>query len=124
MFNPTVFAQPTLPLLDRADHAPEHCTDDRALNVNILIRETLEGDLVARVLEFPEWVVQATNRQEAMEKMRRLIQLKLQQEEIIPLKVDLSPLKPAIHRFAGLFKDDPDFEIIHNQILTDKETIG
>jgi hypothetical protein len=136
MLNPTFLAQPPLPLLDRPNHGsdygsgycPEDGRNDRALNLNILIRETLEGDLIARVLEFQEWVVQATNRQEAIEKIRRLIRLKLQQEEIIPLKVDLSPLQPtmstSMHRFAGLFKDDPDFESIHQQILKGKaETI-
>ena len=109
------------------------------MNLNILIRETLEGHLIAKVLEFPEWVVQATNRQEAMEKIGKLIRVKLQQEEIIPLKVDLLSLQPTmqpkrqatsqttipanIHRFAGMFKDDPDFQSIHQQILKEKETI-
>jgi hypothetical protein len=144
----SALAQSALPLLDRSNHAPDYAGDrrggqasdqgagrdsegghnDRALNLNILIRETLEGELIARVLEFPEWVVQAPNRQEAIDKIQKLIYLKLQQEEIIPLKVDLlslqPTLQPSIHRFAGIFKDDPDFEGIHQQILKEKETIG
>lgn len=156
MLNPAFLTQPPFPLLDRSgasadypcDYAnnrgssaghPAEGENDRALNLNILIRETLEGHLIAKVLEFPEWVVQATNRQEAMEKIGKLIRVKLQQEEIIPLKVDLLSLQPTmqpkrqatsqttipanIHRFAGMFKDDPDFQSIHQQILKEKETI-
>jgi hypothetical protein len=74
---------------------------DRSLNLNILIRETLEGDLIARVLEFPEWMVQAANRQEAIEKLENWLTINSPMKKLFP-----SPLicHPSNLRYISLLE--------------------
>jgi hypothetical protein len=54
-------------------------------------------------------VVEAPTREEALAKLREQIQARLRNgAEIVPL--DLAPPKHPWMEFAGMFKDDPDFE--------------
>lgn len=82
----------------------------------IIVENGKRGQYRARVLGWPETVVQGTSRQEVLTMIRQRIAERLAQVEIVPFEIESTSLSghPWM-KFAGMFEDEPMFE----QVLED-----
>ncbi len=94
------------------------------LKLHILLeRENL--DLVkASVLEFPNMKIEASTEKQALEELNQLLYARFQRMEVIPVEITLPKNEAANHwmKFAGVFKDDPDFAEIAENIRAERNT--
>ncbi len=77
---------------------------------DVLIEHKAEGGVIATVLGWQDCQAHASTKEEALNTLRQLLTARLQNKEIVSLKIDLSQPEHPWMRFAGMFKDDPDFE--------------
>jgi predicted RNase H-like HicB family nuclease len=98
-------------------------TDFTNLKVNILLQEKEGGGAIASFLEIPAYRVEAATREQAIEALKQLMNQHLEKSEIIPLEISVpcteSPENPWI-KFAGIFKDDPDFAEIAEELRAER----
>ena len=92
-------------------------------NWNILLESTADGSTVATVLEVPDCQTTDETKQGAVEKVQQLLQKRLAKAEIIkiPVPVQASTSDHPLMKFAGIFKDDPDFMEIIKEIRAERE---
>ena len=91
--------------------------------LNILL-ETHSGRTIASVLEMPRYQVEAKTRAEAIVALKNLLTGQLSQVEVIPLEFNsdqLSLVENPWLKFAGVFKDDPDFAEIVAELRQERE---
>lgn len=90
------------------------------LKVTLLV-ETLASDKVAAwVFEFPSCRVEAETREIALSQIRAIFLERLQHIEAIAWSVSVPAAKPAWMQFAGVFRDDPDFQEIMDAIRAER----
>ncbi|ELR97018.1 type II toxin-antitoxin system HicB family antitoxin [Gloeocapsa sp. PCC 73106] len=82
---------------------------------DVLIEHQADGGVSATVLGWQDCQAQASTKEEALNTLRQLIDARLQNTEIVSLEIDLPQSEHPWMRFAGMFKDDADFE----QVLAD-----
>ena len=87
------------------------------LNLNVLIESEKDGSIRATVLGLPDCKAKGANRKEALTNLRQLLTARLQEAEIVPLEIKLPKKEHPWMKFAGMFKDDPDFD----EVLADIE---
>ena len=70
------------------------------------------GTVKARVLGWPECQAEANTKEEALQALYQIVTEQLRDREIVSFEVEVSqPQKEhPWMKFAGMFKDDPDFE--------------
>jgi predicted RNase H-like HicB family nuclease len=93
------------------------------LRVNIILQEKEEGGAIASFLEIPSYRVEAATREQAIEALKRMMEQHLAQSEIIPLDIPLSRPNSSENpwtKFSGIFKDDPDFAEIVEEIRAER----
>lgn len=78
------------------------------VNYSVLIEE-FEGGYQATVWGLPDCQVFAPTRKDALANLHELVNNRLQNVEIITAVVDLPSGHPWM-KFAGMFKDDPQFD--------------
>lgn len=90
---------------------------------NILIESTTDGLTTATVLEVPDCQIQDETKQGAVEKVQVLLQKRLAKAEIIKIPAPIQPVtsENPLMKFAGIFKDDPDFMEIMKEIRAERE---
>jgi hypothetical protein len=90
---------------------------------NILIENTINGLTKATVLEIPDCQVQDKTKQGAVEKVQQLLQKRLAKAEIIKIQTPIQSVtsESPLMKFAGIFKDDPDFMEIMKEIRAERE---
>jgi hypothetical protein len=76
----------------------------------VLIENPVEGEVSATVLGWQDCQARASTKAEALEQLRKLLTARLQNTEIVSLEIDLPKPEHPWMKFAGIFKDDPDFE--------------
>ncbi|MDM9382618.1 hypothetical protein QUB80_18135 [Chlorogloeopsis sp. ULAP01] len=92
-------------------------------NWSILLESTTDGFTVATVLEIPDCQIRDETKEGAVKKVQQLLHKRLAKAEIIkiPAPIQLSNPKNSLMRFAGIFKDDPDFMEIMKEIRAERE---
>ncbi|WP_292778458.1 hypothetical protein [Nostoc sp. NMS9] len=89
------------------------------LKVNILVKTREDGRVIASVLELPQYRVEAATREQALLILNQLLVQHLDKVEVIPMEIKLPQTeqsqKPWM-KFAGVFKDDPDFDVVQQYI--------
>ncbi len=89
------------------------------LKVNILLETKEDGSAIASILELPQYRVEAATREQALLILNQLLVQHLDKVEVIPMEIKLPQTeqsqKPWM-KFAGVFKDDPDFDIVQQYI--------
>lgn len=92
-----------------------------ASTYKILLENTADGHASATILEFPDCQVTADTPQEAISQVQARLTQRLATAEIISIQVPTpQPHNPWIE-FAGIFKDDPDFEEIAKAIRAERD---
>jgi predicted RNase H-like HicB family nuclease len=77
---------------------------------DVLIENKIPGEINATVLGWPDCQAHGSTKEEALERLSKLLTARLQNTEIISLEIELPKLENPWMKFAGMFKDDPDFE--------------
>ncbi|MHC5935477.1 hypothetical protein [Nostoc sp.] len=89
------------------------------LKVNILLETREDGRAIASILELPQYHVEAATREQALLILNQLLVQHLDKVEVIPMEIKLPQAeqsqKPWM-KFAGVFKDDPDFDVVQQYI--------
>lgn len=89
------------------------------LKVNILLETREDGSAITSFLELPQYRVEAANREQALLMLNQLLVQHLDKVEVIPMEIKLPQTeqyqKPWM-KFAGVFKDDPDFDVVQQCI--------
>jgi hypothetical protein len=90
------------------------------LKVTLLLETLTSGKVAASVFEFPNCRVEADNRDNAIAQLQKNFLERLQQIETISWDVPVDSLAPDWMQFAGVFKDDLDFQAIMETIRKER----
>lgn len=94
------------------------------LSWHILLEPQVDGQVVAWVAEWPDCRVVAESREEAIADLKVMLEDKGKTIEIEPLLIQTGEAASTEHplmKFAGIFKDDPDFIEWHEQFWAEKQ---
>ncbi|MFN6558610.1 MAG: hypothetical protein RMY28_002235 [Nostoc sp. ChiSLP01] len=89
------------------------------LKVNILLETKEDGSAIASILELPQYHVEAATREQALSILEQLLIQRMDKVEIIPMEIKVPQPEQSQRpwmKFAGVFKDDPDFEVVQQYI--------
>jgi predicted RNase H-like HicB family nuclease len=92
------------------------------LKVTILLENLPSGCYVASVFELPDCRVEAETREEAITKIKAAFLERLKHIETISWDVPVQSSEPAWMKFAGVFKDDSDFQEIMQMIRAERNS--
>ncbi|MDJ0617822.1 MAG: hypothetical protein QNJ63_13950 [Calothrix sp. MO_192.B10] len=90
------------------------------LKVTLLIETLPSGKIAASVFEFPDCRVEAQTREEAITQIKTAFLERLKHIETISWEVPIQASQPRWMQFAGVFKDDPDFQEIMSAIRAER----
>ena len=92
-------------------------------NWNILLENTDNGLTVATVLEVPNLQTTDKTKQGAITKVRQLLEKRLAKAEIVQISVatESHSSENALMEFAGIFKDDSDFQDIVAELKAERQ---
>jgi predicted RNase H-like HicB family nuclease len=79
---------------------------------NILVEYQTEERVKASILGWPECQVEANTKEEALQQLQEIVNQQLRDREIVSLEIEVPAPQPEHPwmQFAGMFKDDPDFD--------------
>lgn len=80
------------------------------IKVTLLLENLASGNIAASIFEFPQCRVEAPSRDQAIKQIKTAFLERLTKIEALPW--DVSAPSPAWLKFAGVFRDDPDFRAI------------
>ncbi|MFB2937469.1 hypothetical protein ACE1B6_19650 [Aerosakkonemataceae cyanobacterium BLCC-F154] len=86
------------------------------LNYSVIIEEIKAGLYSATVWGLPDCKATGATREEAIKNARELLIARLEKAEIVSLEVELPKPEHPWMKFAGMFKDDPDFDEVSADI--------
>ncbi|MGF1542706.1 MAG: hypothetical protein ACFCU5_20080 [Pleurocapsa sp.] len=78
--------------------------------INVLVKQESSGRVSAMVLGLPEYQVESTDRVSALASLQKLLATSLESAEIISLEIEQNQPTHPWMKFAGMFKDDPNFD--------------
>lgn len=93
------------------------------LKFHILIDRSNETKISASFLELPNCQVEASTQEEAIKKLKEILQIRLEKLEIIPVEIEWQHPKQLENpwvKFAGVFQDDPDFAEIAESLRKER----
>lgn len=89
------------------------------LKVNFLLETREDGSAIASILELPQYRVEAASREQALTMLEELLTQRMNKVEVIPMEIKLPSAEQSQRpwmKFAGVFKDDPDFDAVQQYI--------
>jgi predicted RNase H-like HicB family nuclease len=93
----------------------------------ILLENTAEGKALATVLELPECRVMADTIDTALIEVQQQLNRRLAKTEVVSIQVpnnsiqtEHQNLEHPMLKFAGIFKDDPDFAVVMASIKEER----
>jgi predicted RNase H-like HicB family nuclease len=92
----------------------------------VLIEKKSETKFIASVLGWYNCKMEGRSKEEALEKLHQLLTNQLQNQEIVTLEVELPQTEHKEHpwlKFAGMFKDDPQFEELQDFIAKERQKL-
>ena len=87
----------------------KNTTETQKLNYSILI-EAKENGYQATVWGLPDCQVFATTKEEAINNLHELMENRLKNVEIVTQEIESPTTEHPWMKFAGMFKDDPQFD--------------
>jgi hypothetical protein len=88
-----------------------------------LLVETLDsGRFSASILEFPNCYVEANSQEAAISQLQKSFLDRLQNIEAIDWDVPTEGLNPNWIKYAGVFRDDEDFQEIMDEIRAERSS--
>ena len=92
------------------------------LKVTIILENLASGNVAASVFELPDCRVEAETREEAITQIKAAFLERLKHIETISWDVPVQASVPAWIKFAGVFKDDSDFQEIMQTIRSERNS--
>lgn len=80
------------------------------LTYNVVIETENEGTVRATVWGLLDCQASGATREEALAKVGQLLKARLSKAEIVKMEMELPKPEHPWKKFAGMFKDDPDFD--------------
>jgi predicted RNase H-like HicB family nuclease len=81
-----------------------------AIKVDVLVEHHEENGYAAHALAWPDCVVEATTREDALTAIRAAILEHLEKAEIVTLEIKPEELVNSLQKFAGVWANDSDFD--------------
>ncbi|MEA5625252.1 hypothetical protein [Nostoc sp. UHCC 0251] len=91
------------------------------LNYDVLIENQPDGGVSATVLGLPDFKGFGVTKKEALEKLIKLLQER--EPEIVTLEIEPPQTEHPWMKFAGMFKDDPQFDEMLAYIEADRREL-
>ncbi|CAD0227327.1 hypothetical protein [Planktothrix agardhii] len=98
------------------------------LNYDIGIKQLKNGKYQTFVLKYPSLKASGNSREKAIKKLSRRLQAFFKDTEIIQLEIEVPKTEHPWLKYAGMFKDDPQFDQVleaiqdyRNQIDAEEE---
>ena len=76
----------------------------------ILIENKPKGAFTATVLGWQDCRAEGETKEDAVNKLRQVLNDRLHNKEIVSLEIEIPNSEHPWMQFAGMFKDDPDFD--------------
>jgi predicted RNase H-like HicB family nuclease len=92
-------------------------------NYSILIETPKSGGYRAIALGLPNCRAKGATREIALQNIRELLTTRLSHSEIVTLKIDSSQPEHPWTQFAGMFKNDPQFDDMQADIQAYRQEI-
>lgn len=86
------------------------------MTYDAVLENLQSGDVQVSILGWPHCRVTGANRQEALKRLRDAIRERFAKVEVVPIEVDVPQRAHAWGKYAGMFKDDPVFEEVLEEI--------
>lgn len=93
------------------------------MTLSIFVQPKTENGYLAKVLGWPEIIVEGRTKEEALEKIKTELDLKLGEGEIIRLQYKPPIDKHPWMRFAGMWKDDSTFDDFLEELRAYREEL-
>jgi len=93
------------------------------MTLSIFVQPSIGNGYTAKVLGWPEIIVAGETKEEALEKIKSAIDLRLGEGEIIRLQYEPPTKEHAWMKFAGMWKDDPTFDDFLDEIRAYREEL-
>lgn len=93
------------------------------MTVNVLVQPSSEKGYTAAVLGWPDLAVEAQTKEEALEKLRAELTRRLAKGEIVSLEIEPVNGEHPWMKFAGMWKDEPMFDEVLEEIKAYREEI-
>lgn len=91
------------------------------LNYDVLIENQEDGGVSATVLGLPDFQGSGVTKEEALKKLIQLLQER--KPEIVTLEIEPPQTEHPWMKFAGMFKDDPQFDEVLAYIEADRREL-
>ncbi|MDF5731831.1 MAG: hypothetical protein PUP92_28445 [Rhizonema sp. PD38] len=92
------------------------------LKVTLLVETLTSGMVAASIFEFPNCRVEAQTREEAISLIKTAFLERMAQIEAISWNVPIQADQPTWMQFAGVFKDDLDFQEIMESLRAERNS--
>ncbi|MEC4805377.1 MAG: hypothetical protein SAJ12_12680 [Jaaginema sp. PMC 1079.18] len=92
---------------------------------NVLVEYQTPERVKASILGWSECQAEASTKEEALQQLQEIVTQQLRDREIVSLEIEV-PKTPSEHswmQFAGMFKDDPDFDELLEFIAEDRRQL-
>lgn len=93
------------------------------LTLHLLLEKTEDGRSRASVLELPNCSVEALTDEQAIEQLQQVVTERLTHARVLPMTISLPQRLPSQRswmKYAGVFKDDPDFAEIAESLRAER----
>ena len=92
------------------------------MKVTLLVETLQPGKVAASVLEFPDSRIEAETRESALSQLRANFLERLKRLEAISWNIPVNGSDSTGMEFVGVFQDDPDFQAISRDLLTERSS--
>jgi predicted RNase H-like HicB family nuclease len=110
-----------------AMNLPNPYTARHEVKLTLMLEPQTSGNFVASVLEFPSCREEADTRDGAIAQLEIALVEKMTHVEVRPWSIALPTVEgeePTWAKFAGIFKDNPMFDQVMEQIQADRDAWG
>ena len=92
-------------------------------NYDVLIEQKGKDKITATLLGWQDFQTEGATKEEALDKLRQILNKRLQKTEIVSLEIELPQTKHPWMEFAGMYKDNPLFDEVLEDIQTNRQKI-
>ena len=89
--------------------------------MTLLLENLASGNVVASILEFPQFRIEATSQKQAIAQLKHRFLERIEHIETLSWDISDTGNSPAWLKYAGVFQDDPEFEAIAEELRTERE---
>ncbi|MBN3870958.1 type II toxin-antitoxin system HicB family antitoxin [Nostoc sp. JL33] len=93
------------------------------LTYDVLIENQADGTVKATLLGLPDCQGLGNTETEAIEKLSQSLQTRLETAKIVTLEIEAPKVENPWMKFAGMFKDDPQFDEMLAYIEADRREL-